>query len=137
MPKELALGGAWLLAFIASLAVLFIGEILGQAPCTLCWFQRAFMFPLPIVLGIGLWREDRAVGCYGLALAVGGASIALWHLGLYYGLIPEPIQPCTASGPSCTDENQLFLGIPIPLTAFLSFAAIGILSAYSLKGTRI
>ena len=24
---------------------------MGQAPCDLCWFQRAFMFPLAIILG--------------------------------------------------------------------------------------
>ena len=47
MPRlsgETALGLAWIIALISSLAVLFIGEVLGQTPCILCWFQRAFMF---------------------------------------------------------------------------------------------
>jgi len=43
------------LALTASLAVRFVGEVLGQMPCLLCWYQRAFMFPLTIVLGLGLW----------------------------------------------------------------------------------
>lgn len=136
MPRlsgEMALGLAWVVALVASLAVLFIGEILGQAPCMLCWFQRAFMFPLAIILGLGLWWQDRRVGLYGIALSLGGAAVALWHLGLYTGLIPEPIQPCTATGPSCTDDNQLVLGIPIPLMALVAFAMIGLLSAFSLK----
>ena len=47
---ETALGLAWVIALAASLAVLFIGEVLGQTPCLLCWFQRAFMFPLAIVV---------------------------------------------------------------------------------------
>ena len=116
IPKgDTALGLAWVIAFIASLAVLFIGEVLGQTPCMLCWFQRAFMFPLVIILGLGLWWQDRRVGRYGIALAVGGAAAALWHMGLYVGLIPERIQPCTAIGPSCTDDDQLVFGIPIPL----------------------
>ncbi|MEM9761066.1 MAG: disulfide bond formation protein B [Pseudomonadota bacterium] len=130
---ETALALAWIIAFIASLVVLFIGEVLGQTPCLLCWFQRAFMFPLAIVLGLGFWWQDRGVGRYGIALAVGGAAVALWHLGLYAGLIPERIQPCTATGPSCTDENQLVLGIPIPLMALFAFGAIGVLSASSLR----
>ena len=41
----LALIGAWLVALTASLGAIFIGEVMGQAPCVLCWFQRAFMFP--------------------------------------------------------------------------------------------
>ena len=103
---ETALGLAWALALFSTLTVLFIGEVLGQTPCVLCWFQRAFIFPLAIVLGLGLWWQDRRVGRYGVALAVGGAAVAAWHMGLYIGIIPERIQPCTATGPSCTDDNQ-------------------------------
>ena len=120
---ETALGLAWIIALVASLAVLFIGEVLGQTPCVLCWFQRAFMFPLAIVLGLGLWWRDGRVGRYGIALALGGGAVALWHMGLYVGLVPERIQPCTATGPSCTDDNQLVFGVPIPLMALVAFVA--------------
>ncbi|QFU07236.1 Disulfide bond formation protein C [Rhodobacteraceae bacterium THAF1] len=130
---EMALSGAWVVALFSSLAVLFIGEVLGQTPCNLCWFQRAFMFPIAIVLGLGLWWNDLRVGRYALALSLGGGAIALWHLGLYTGLLPERVQPCTASGPSCTDENQLILGMPIPLLSLLAFAFIAALSVASLK----
>ena len=136
ITKDTALAGAWIVALASSLAVLYIGEVLGQAPCNLCWFQRAFMFPLAVVLGLGLWFEDHRVGRYGVALALGGAAIALWHFGLYTGVLPEPIQPCTATGPSCTGDNQLFLGIPIPLLALIAFTFIGFLSFFSLKEPR-
>lgn len=130
---ETALGFAWIIALVSSFAVLFIGEVLGQAPCVLCWFQRAFMFPLAIILGLGFWWQDTRVGRYGIALALGGAALAFWHMGLYVGLIPEAIKPCTATGPSCTDNNQLVFGVPIPLMALAAFAAIGLLSTLSLK----
>lgn len=133
IPGDMAIGLAWTAATSASLAVLFIGEVLGQTPCLLCWFQRAFMFPLAIILGLGLWWNDHGVGRYGIALALGGAAVAVWHLGLYAGLVPEQIQPCTATGPSCTDDNQLVFGIPIPLMALVAFTVIGALSALSLK----
>lgn len=136
ISKDTALTGAWIVALTSSLAVLYIGEVLGQAPCNLCWFQRAFMFPLSVVLGLGIWWQDNRVGRYGIALALGGAAIALWHIGLYTGVLPEPIQPCTATGPSCTGDNQLFLGIPIPLLAFIAFAFIAFLSFLSLKEPR-
>ena len=40
---------AWLVALGATLGALFIGEVMGQVPCTLCWYQRIAMFPLAIV----------------------------------------------------------------------------------------
>jgi len=96
---------AWFVALSASLAVLFIGEVLGQAPCNLCWFQRAFMFPLAVL----------------------GGAVALYHSLLYAGIVPAPIVPCTASGPSCTDDAMLIVGIPIPLLSLLTFGAILVL----------
>lgn len=131
---EPALWVAWLVALVSSLAVLFIGEVLGQTPCSLCWFQRAFMFPLAVLLGLGLWWRDLSVGRYGTALALAGAAVALWHLALYVGFIPERIQPCAAVGPSCTDANQLILGVPIPALAVLSFLLIAALCDLSQKG---
>lgn len=136
ISKETALIVAWIVALTSSLSVLYIGEVLGQAPCNLCWFQRAFMFPLTVVLGLGLWWQDDRVGRYGIALALGGAAVALWQMGLYTGILPEPIQPCTATGPSCTGDNQLFFGIPIPLLALFAFGLIAYLSFLSLKEPR-
>lgn len=128
-----ALATAWCVAFASSLTVLFIGEVLGQLPCLLCWYQRVFMFPLPIIIGLGLWWNDRNIGRYSLALCLCGAAVALWHTAIYFGVIPESIQPCKASGPSCTGSNQVILGTPIPALSLFSFTIIAILSGLSLK----
>ena len=112
--EEYALTGAFLLALAATLGALFIGEVLGQMPCTLCWYQRIAMFPLVPVLGVSLWRGDGAARAYGLPLALAGLAIATWHSGLYAGVLPAPIVPCTKDGPSCTGEAQMILGVPIP-----------------------
>ena len=34
---------------------MFLGEILGYAPCVLCWYQRICMFPLVLVLAAGAY----------------------------------------------------------------------------------
>ncbi len=91
------------------------------------------MFPLAIVLGLGLWWQDAQAGRYGIVLSLGGGAIALWHLGLFTGVILEPIQPCTATGPSCTDDSQVVIGVPIPLLSMIAFALIFAFSAASLK----
>jgi disulfide bond formation protein DsbB len=47
---EVTLGLAFLIALAATLGALLIGEVLGQMPCTLCWYQRIAMFPLVPIL---------------------------------------------------------------------------------------
>ncbi|MFV3386827.1 disulfide bond formation protein B [Pseudomonas sp. NY15364] len=118
---------AWLLALFATLAALFIGEVMGQAPCVLCWFQRICMFPLALILAVACYRADFAVWHYALPLSVTGGLIALGHSLLYFDIIPQRIQPCSASGPSCTDANMAILGLPLPLLALATFALITIL----------
>ena len=44
------------------MGALFLGEVMGRTPCNLCWFQRIFMFPLALVLGIACYRADFACG---------------------------------------------------------------------------
>ena len=115
---------SWAVALAATLGALFIGEVLGQAPCVLCWYQRIAMFPLALILGIACLRDDVGIWRYALPLALTGTAVALYHSGLYIGLIPEPVVPCSRSGPSCTDANMTVLGVPLPLLSLASFSLI-------------
>ena len=72
---DLALTTAFLISLAATLGALFIGEVLGQMPCTLCWYQRIAMFPLVPILGLSLWRRDGGARAYGLPLALGGLAL--------------------------------------------------------------
>lgn len=119
---------AWLIALMSTLSALFIGEVMGQAPCILCWFQRAFMFPLAVILAIACYRSDFAIWRYALPLAAIGGALAFAHTLLYAGLIPQPIQPCTATGPSCSGANMtIFGGVPLPVLALFAFTLISTL----------
>lgn len=115
---------AFLVALSATLAALFIGEVLGQMPCTLCWYQRIAMFPLVPILGLSMWRGDGAARLYAIPLSLAGLALAGWHSGLYLGLVPEAVLPCTADGPSCSGPSQMILGLPIPILSMASFTAI-------------
>jgi disulfide bond formation protein DsbB len=118
---------AWLIALGSTLSVLFVGEIMGQAPCLLCWYQRAFMFPLALVLAIACYRSDGAVWRYALPLAATGGVIAIWHTLVFSGLAPIALEPCGA-GPSCSSDNMTILGgLPLPLLSVFAFGAIVIL----------
>jgi len=130
----LLLFAAWSIALTASLAALFIGEVMGQAPCFLCWFQRAFMFPLAVILAVACFRSDGGVWRYALPLAGFGGLIAGFHVLQYVGLVPQAIQPCGA-GPSCASADMTILGgVPIPVLSFLAFAAIAVLLLLARRG---
>lgn len=118
---------AWLVALVASLVALFVGEIMGQTPCNLCWFQRVFMFSLAVVLGVSCYYEDRFVWHYALPLAVLGGLVAAYHSLLYVGALAPSLEPCSAEA-SCSSTNMLFAGaVPLPFLSLAAFIGIAVL----------
>lgn len=114
----------WLLASTSVTGSLFFSYIMGFAPCVLCWYQRIFLFPLVILLAMGLFPFDKSVVKYALPLAIAGWLTAVYHNLLYSGIIPESIQPCS-QGVSCTEKYiDLFGFITIPMLSLLSFTTI-------------
>jgi disulfide bond formation protein DsbB len=82
------------------------------------------LFPLVIILAVGLFPFDKNVVKYALPLAIAGWLTALYHTLLYAEIIPESIQPCT-QGVSCTEEYiDLFGFLTIPMLSLLSFSII-------------
>lgn len=121
----LLLLGAWAIALAATLGAIFIGEIMGQAPCLLCWYQRAFMFPLAVILAVAAYRSDTSAWRYALPVAAIGWLVAAYHMLIYAELLPKSIEPCAQGGPSCTDAAMTILGIvPIPALSLGAFSAI-------------
>jgi disulfide bond formation protein DsbB len=117
---------AWSVALVATLGSLYFSEIRGFPPCVLCWYQRIAMYPLVIILAVGILLKDRKLTWYALPLSLVGGAIALYHVLLYYHIIPESAAPCTL-GISCTTEYIEWLGfITIPFLSLIAFAGITI-----------
>lgn len=95
---------AWVVSLFGLSTCVFYGEILGNPPCPLCWYQRTFLFPLVILLGIGAYRNDSNVVIYALPLAFLGVFFAVFHvLQPYIPLLQRANIckmgiPCTHSG---------------------------------------
>jgi disulfide bond formation protein DsbB len=117
---------AWLVAAISALGALFLGEVMGYAPCVLCWYQRIFMFPLALVLAVGLFPLDARVWRYALPLSIGGWLVAVYHLLLIEGVIPETMTPCRQGIPCSQVDVEWFGFVTIPLLSVLAFTAINI-----------
>ena len=115
---------AWIQACIATLGSLYFSEVMDLPPCVLCWYQRILMYPLSLIIAIGIWRRDSALYLYVLPLSTLGLGIATYHNLLYYGILPKSIQPCLL-GVSCTTRQIEWLGfITIPMMSLLAFTVI-------------
>lgn len=118
-----AFGLAWVVATVATAGSLWYSEVVGFVPCPLCWFQRIFMYPLVIVLGLALLRRDRGARAYGLGLAVPGALVAAYHSWLQAFPTGESTF-CTPDAP-CTVRHVWEFGfVSLPLMALSGFIFI-------------
>lgn len=118
---------ALLIAGISTLGSLYFSEILKFPPCVLCWYQRISMYPLVVILAVGIWKKDKNLPLFVLPLSLIGAAIALYHNLLYYKILPESSAPCTL-GISCTTKFIEWFGfVTIPFLSLSAFIAISAL----------
>lgn len=115
---------AWLVATIATLGSLFFSEVMEFAPCSLCWYQRIFMYPLVIILLVGLFPLDKNVFRYSVPFAILGWLTALYHNLLHYEIITEDMTPCSQGVPCSTKYIEIFGFLTIPMLSLITFSII-------------
>ena len=121
----------WVLVTVATLGSLFFSEIMEVPVCVLCWYQRIALYPMVAILAIGLFPYDPGVLRYAGVLAGVGWFIAVLHVLLVSGIIPENRQPCVQGIP-CSETHVSLLGfLNIPVLSLLTFTLIGILLLYT------
>lgn len=125
MNKEkLALCLSWVTATVATAGSLFASEVAHLPPCILCWYQRIFMYPLVVIIAVGIIKRDKILPYYVLPLTVLGTIIALYHNLLYWNFLPEAVTPCRL-GISCTIRFFEWFGfVTIPFLSLLGFVVI-------------
>jgi disulfide bond formation protein DsbB len=117
--RHIALLAAW----IATCGSLFFSEVLGWQPCVLCWYQRILMYPLAILLAIGIVRRDRGLHIYILPFSIAGIGVSLYHyLLIKTDWLPPP--PCAVGVPCTVDYLNWFGFINIPFLALTAFLII-------------
>jgi disulfide bond formation protein DsbB len=117
---------AWIIALLATVGSLFFSEVMQFPPCVLCWYQRIALFPLVLIIGVGIVLRDRRMKYYALPVCLSGLAISIYHNLLYYGVIPESITPCTQGVP-CNSVQIEWLGfITIPLMALAAFVSVSL-----------
>src|SRR3989338_400815 len=124
------------ISLIAVLASLFISEIAGIDPCKLCWYQRAFTYPILIIALVSLITKERVYAKCILSLAAISLLIGTYHYSLQIKNVLFTVQNavCSATGPSCSQTSFMQYGyITIPLMNITAMLLIIILCIIKLK----
>src|SRR3989339_355498 len=119
---------SFLISLFATLFSLVYSEIINFPACSLCWFQRIFIYPLVFMFGVAFWDSDKKVVRYALPLLCAGFLISIYQNFVYY-FGDSSNAPCDASGISCykqyISEFGGYISIPIlALTAFFSLLVL-------------
>ncbi len=118
---------AWLVAIVATSGSLYFSEVRQFVPCALCWWQRIWMYPQVLLLGVASYFGDDKVARYSLPLALIGLGTSVYH---YLGqTVPGflPLGTCTGGVP-CDMQYINWLGfISIPFLAGIAFLLISVI----------
>jgi disulfide bond formation protein DsbB/mono/diheme cytochrome c family protein len=124
----IALVAAW----IAMCGSLYFSEVKGYIPCTLCWYQRILMYPLTLLIAIGLLRRDWHLPYYILPFSILGMCVSTYHYLLEKTDIFAGATACR-QGVSCTTQWINWFGfVTIPFLALIGFIIITIMSVIAL-----
>lgn len=115
----LALAVAW----VAMLGSLYYSEVRRFVPCELCWYQRILMYPLALVLLVGVLRQDKSLPLYVLPFSVLGMGVSSYHYLVQLGVFGQT-NACTVGVP-CNLRYVEYGGfVTIPLMALTAFVLI-------------
>ena len=117
---------AWLVALVATGGSLYFSEVRQFIPCPLCWWQRIWMYPQVLLLGVASYLNDSRAALYALPVSLIGLGTSVYH---YLGQkVPGflPLGSCRGGVP-CSMQYIDWLGfITIPFLAGDAFLLISV-----------
>ncbi len=124
---DYGLFGLFLLSVGALVGSLYFSNVIGFSPCVLCWWQRIFMYPQVLILGLATWKKDFSALSYSLLLSATGGIVALYQTYILFG--GAHLFPCSAeTTSSCSKVFFLEFGyVTIPTMSLTAFALLAIM----------
>lgn len=123
----------FLVASTATLGSLFFSEVMQFVPCSMCWYQRIFMYPLVLIFLINLLYPDEKLFKYSFPIVLVGLFFAIYHNLLMWKIIPESVVPCVQGVP-CSTVYLNWGFITIPLLSLTAYSIILVLLIIGKKG---
>ena len=135
LGREYGLLAIFILSTLSVIATLWMQYGDNLNPCLFCWYQRIFMYPIPVISFIALLKGKRLsdIADYVLALSIIGAAIALYQ-HLLQVLPSGALIPCDAAGDCAVRSVFEFGFVTIPWMALTVFAALALIAFLGRKG---
>lgn len=115
-------------ALTAMLGSLYYSEIAGFIPCELCWYQRILMYPLTLIILIGILKRDEYLPAYVLPFSLVGMGVSTYHYLFQRGIISS-VGACNVGIPCNTRWVNYFGFVTIPFMALTAFILITLVMA--------
>lgn len=118
---------ALLAAWIAMLGSLYFSEVAHYVPCTLCWYQRILMYPLTLIIAIGLLRRDENTPFLVLPFSILGIGVSTYHVLLEKTDWFSGAATCQIGVPCTVIWINWFGFLTIPFLALIAFLIITVM----------
>lgn len=131
----------FIISLVATAGSLFYSNIMGYVPCKLCWFQRIFMYPQPILflIAMNIKNNDfKSIIPNSLILSVIGFFIAGYHYLLQINVLTSSGCDVVGYSTNCSEFFSLSYGfITIPMMSFIAFTLLIILSYGKIRDIQV
>ena len=128
---------------VASVIGTLIFQLAYETPvCELCWWQRIFLYPIPVIALVALWYKAKESHVTIAILSGFGLWYALYHYYYHFQrfvLGNTLTLPCSYGGlmPACTDSPILIFGFAtIPFLGIMIFGSFLMLSGFAFAALR-
>lgn len=124
----------FILSTLAVLGTLYMQYGANLQPCLFCWYQRVFMYPIPIISLIAILKNQKLsdVADYILALSFFGGAVALYQ-HLLQVLPSGSLIPCDATDECAIRSVFEFHFITLPWMALTVFGALFLIALLGRK----
>jgi len=114
---------AWVVTLLAFMGSLYFSEVRHVTPCLLCWYQRILLYPLVLLIPIGLLRKDHSYFLTVLPFSVLGIVVSAYHY-LLQTVLPHGMGICSNLVPCNVVEIEWLGFVTIPLLSLAAFIII-------------
>ena len=118
---------------LSTLGSLYFSEIMKFEPCILCWYQRIFMYPFVLWLGIAQQKDYR--------IASYSTNCKYWCLYFFISLCNSKVPAFSVAGATCgrvpcTGEFINWFGLLQSVLALIGFITIAVCSFIVIKTNK-
>ncbi|ERN54527.1 disulfide oxidoreductase [Alkalihalophilus marmarensis] len=127
---------AWLTSFTAMLGSLYFSVVRQFEPCSLCWYQRILMYPIVIILLIGIIRRDTTAAIYSFVFSIIGILVSSYHYANQKLPFLQDAVPSCGRVPCSGQYINWFGFVTIPFLALTAFTIIAVCSLIIIRNTK-